>query len=118
MSKCNIIQGKCWTFLIYPESAPPDWKMIFEDKLHISGAYSVVHHDEDGITKDHVHCILEFPQNMSLNRVKQIIDDHFKGSATQPFIVYDKPRMYRYLSHLDDKSKKQYDPNLVTYYKQ
>lgn len=112
LNKNSRIQGKTWTFLIYPDSAPDDWDLIFED-LHVSGAYSMVHDpDKDG-GKPHIHAILEFGSNMGIETVKRLIEPFHSPT---PFLVYDKPRMYRYLSHLDEKDKKHYDPNDVTYF--
>lgn len=110
----NTVQGRTWTFLIYPDSAPENWKDVFADLL-ISGAYSMEHHAETEDGKAHYHCILEFPSNMTLGRVRELLKV-FSPGVTTPFLVYDKPRMYRYLSHMDDKDKDSYDPNEVTYF--
>lgn len=114
MNKNTRVQGKTWTFIIYPDSAPENWKQLFKEML-ISGAYSPEHQPESIDGKKHYHCILEFPSNMSLDRVKDLISI-FKPGVTTPFLVYDKPRMYRYLTHMDDKDKDSYDPNEVTYF--
>lgn len=113
MNNNSRVQGKTWTFIIYPDdSAPDNWRQIIEN-YHVSGAYSPIHLPESDENKKHVHVILEFGSNMSLGTVKRFIADL---NGTQPFLVYDKPRMYRYLSHMDEKNKIKYDPNEVTYF--
>ena len=39
-------RAKDWTFIVYPESAPSDWRSILADKLQVKAIISPLH-DKD-----------------------------------------------------------------------
>lgn len=109
------IQGTTWTFLVYPgKSAPVDW----EDRirlLHTDFAYSPVHDPDPDCKDKHVHVILRYPHNMGLDTIADISKNQLGG--TQPFLVFNLPKLCQYLTHMNDKwkDKQSFDPMSVTY---
>lgn len=99
-----------WTLLLYQDSAPENW----EDKLkelHIPFIVSPLHDKDlkpDGTTKKpHYHIIVRFRSKKSFKQIKEGVCDPLGGPHPQP--VFDFPMMVRYLAHLDDPEKAQYD---------
>lgn len=91
-------------FLIYEESAKPNWEQILRD-YHIPCMY--IRHDRDP-KKIHWHVILCFEGKKSLKQLQEIVDNI--GAANGHFEVVNSIRaMARYLIHLDDPDKFQYD---------
>ena len=64
--KQDKTRAKDWTFIVYPESAPEDWRSILADKLQVKAIISPLH-DKDILDdveqtpkKAHYHVILRF----------------------------------------------------------
>lgn len=99
-----------WTFLAYPESVPENWIEILKS-LHIPFIVSPLHDKDlkpDGTTKKpHYHIIVRFRSKKSFKQIKEGVCDPLGGPHPQP--VFDFPMMVRYLAHLDDPEKAQYD---------
>ena len=103
-------RSNTWTLLLYQDSAPENW----EDKLkelHIPFIVSPLHDKDlkpDGTTKKpHYHIIVRFRSKKSFKQIKEGVCDPLGGPHPQP--VFDFPMMVRYLAHLDDPEKAQYD---------
>lgn len=101
-----------WTFLVYPESAPDNWLDILKG-LHVPFILSPLH-DKDikdkttgELKKTHYHCIIKFKSKKSFTQVKNDVCDNLNGPIPQP--VVDFAMMVRYLAHLDDPEKYQYN---------
>lgn len=100
-----------WLFVVYPESAPEDW---FETlKLSFSKLYRSPLHDKDTNAdgtpkKAHYHVVAYCRNKLSFEAVKAITD-----SLHQPIPQYvknqDPTGAIRYLIHLDNPDKYQYD---------
>ena len=99
-----------WAIIAYPESLPANWKSILEETM-IPVLVSPLHCDDvnpDGeVKKEHYHILLRFSTLKSLDYVQTIADDL---NAPRPEKVDDYRGYARYLCHLDNPSKAQYDP--------
>ena len=102
-------------FIIYPESADPQWIEKLQN-LHVPGFISPMHTqevNEDGeILKDHYHVFLMFEGVKSQEQFDDI--KKLVGGVGQEN-VSSKIGYARYLCHLDEDPniKKHYDPNDV-----
>lgn len=98
-----------WTFVLYPESAPSDWRDQL-DSLHVPWVESPLHEfdvNPDGeVKKAHVHVVLQYRNKKNYEQVKSITD---QLSQPRPEPVADIRGMCRYLIHRDNPDKFQYD---------
>lgn len=101
------VRARVWTMIVYPESAPKDWKELL-DKTHIQ--WCCILHDKDvnpdGTKKKaHYHVVLIFEGKKSFNQIKELTD---KLNAPVPQKVASLKGMVRYLIHKDNPEKYQY----------
>ena len=105
----EITKKRNWTFVLYPESAPDDWR----EQLRLSGLMAAVSplHDKDvnptgEKKKAHYHVLLVYAGPTTYNAVAK-----FTASlnATVPQALESVRGMYRYFSHKDNPEKYQYD---------
>lgn len=103
------IKKRNWAFVLYPDSAPLDWK----EQLQLSGITCAISplHDKDidptgEPKKPHYHIILCFPGPTSYNVVSSITASY---NATIPKALESVRGMYRYFTHKDNPDKYQYD---------
>lgn len=109
MGKEKSIKKRNWAFVLYPESAPADW---FErlKQTGLMGAVSPLHDkdiDPDGnVKKAHYHIILVYGNTTTYNNVKALTE-----SLNQPIpqALEQIRGYYRYLTHMDNPEKVQYD---------
>ena len=99
--------------IIYEESAPADWRQTL-DNLHMEVLVSPLHDKDvnpDGeIKKAHRHVLLMFPSPRSEKQAKEIFDQ-IGGVGME---TVQTTRGYaRYLCHLDNPEKYQYDKSEV-----
>lgn len=100
--------------IVYPESAPSDWKEKLNE-YHIAALISPLHDKDinpDGeLKKPHYHVLLMFESVKDFeNQVKPIFDE-IGGVGRE---IVNSCRGYaRYLCHLDNPEKAQYDPSEV-----
>ena len=103
------IKKRNWTFVLYPESAPEDWREI----IKISGLMAAISplHDKDinptgEAKKAHYHILLVYSGPTTYNSVAK-----FTASlnATIPQALESVKGMYRYFSHKDNPEKYQYN---------
>lgn len=99
-----------WAFVIYPgESAPEDWEKKLKS-LNVPGFVSPLHTDvnpDETEKKPHRHVLLMFEGVKSFEQVKSLTD---ALNAPHPQYVQSKSGYARYLCHMDNPEKKQYDP--------
>lgn len=102
------IKKRNWTFVLYPESAPKDWR----EQLKISGLMAAISplHDKDinptgEAKKAHFHVLLVYSGPTTYNAVAK-----FTASlnATIPQALESVRGMYRYFTHKDNPEKYQY----------
>lgn len=108
------VKKRNWTFVLYPESAPIDWR----EQLKISGLMCAISplHDKDvnptGETKKaHYHVLLVYSGPTTYNAVAK-----FTASlnATIPQPLESVRGMYRYFTHKDNPEKYQYDEGEIS----
>lgn len=105
----TVFRSRNWVFVAYPESMPDNWKEILEG-LCIPCFVSPLHSEdkeEDGtLKKPHYHIMLMYHGMQTQKAVKEIAD---KLNAVLPQGVKDVRSMARYLCHMDQPSKHQYN---------
>lgn len=102
---------RSWTFVLYPESAPKDWRDKL-DELHIEWLESPLH-DRDmnangEVKKEHYHIALLFSSVKAYEQVKELTD--FLNCPI-PQRVHSIKGIVRYMAHLDNPEKAQYNIN-------
>lgn len=100
-----------WTIVVYPESAPADWR----DKLNGLQWVESPLHDKDtnpdgSMKKSHWHIMIFFEGKKSYEQIKKIADS-INGASPQ--YVQSITGMVRYLAHLDNPEKAQYDKSKI-----
>lgn len=102
-----------WTFVAYPESVLENWRDILDDE-HIQWVESPLHDKDlnaDGQPKKpHWHILLLFEGNKSFEQVKTLTE---KLNATVPQKCASAKGLVRYMAHLDNPEKVQYDRGMI-----
>ena len=100
-----------WTFVLYPESAPDDWRDYLQS-LGLQVAISPLHDKDKNptgeIKKAHYHILLCFNGPTTYNKVLSITE---KLNSTIPQRVLSCVGIIRYFTHKDNPEKYQYDEN-------
>lgn len=108
-----------WNFILYPESAPKDWRDIINE-TRIEWVESPVHDldvnpkwtedspEDEKFKKAHHHITLLFPSHKSYEQVKQLTDSL---TAPIPIPCQSVKGSIRYMVHKDNPEKYQYDWN-------
>lgn len=97
-----------WAFILYPESAPADWRETIE-KTGLKAAISPIHDRDvtkDGnLKKEHYHIIVSYNGPVTYENAKSLTD-----SLGQPIpqIVENVDGYYRYLWHDEAQNKAVY----------
>lgn len=108
------LKGRYWAFIVYPESAPDNWIDILSE-MGVVGAISPLHDQDtnpDGTEKKpHYHIVIEFDGPTTYKHVHENICETVNG--TIPKRVISLRGYYRYLTHMDNPEKAQYDQNDV-----
>lgn len=111
--KSDTGRSRNFATVVYPESASPGWDQIISDSK-IPALISPLHDldiNPDGeLKKAHYHVILMFDGVKTLDQVREFIQS-FGGVGVERIASI---RGYvRYLCHLDNPEKHQYDTSLV-----
>lgn len=107
MSEKNV-KKRNWAFVLYPESAPADWREQLQ-KTGLPCAISPLHDRDVNATGDpkkpHYHVMMFYQGPTSYNVVKRLTD-----GLKQPIpqVVEQVRGYYRYLTHMDNPEKAQY----------
>lgn len=108
MSKEKETRCRNWTCVVYPESAPDNWRTIIDD-MHIEWIESPLHDKDINATgepkKAHWHVLLLFGGVKSYEQVKKLTD---LLNAPIPQRCHNAKSMVRYLAHKDNPEKAQY----------
>ena len=109
---------RLWTIVLYPESAPENWR----DELKMRGLVFAVSplHDKDlnddleqTPKKPHYHLILAYDGPTTYSNVLRLCKD-LNCPIPKPL---DSPRgMYNYFTHKDNPEKAQYDPAKIEHH--
>lgn len=111
-----------WTVIAYPDDLPDTWQDMLDDKC-VKWICSPLHDKDlnaDGQPKKpHYHLLFMFDVVKTKEQVKAIFgelygwsDDSVIGIAT-PQTVSDRCALVRYMAHLDNPSKAQYDVSAI-----
>ena len=100
-----------WTFVLYEDSAPDNWRDILDD-MHIEWIESPWH-DKDingngEPKKKHKHILLLFQGKKSYEQIKELTD---MFNQPIPQRCHNAKAMVRYMAHLDNPEKAQYNPS-------
>lgn len=97
-----------WTFLVYPESAPANWRDLI-DEYHVPWVESPLHDKDvnaDGqVKKSHWHVLIMFD---GVKTFEQILEITEKINSPIPEKVANTKGLVRYMAHLDNPEKYQY----------
>lgn len=108
MAERNV-KKRNWAFVLYPESAPADWRDVLQ-QTGLQCAVSPLHdRDEnpDGTAKKpHYHVILCYAGPTAYNVVKALTNGRLGQTIPQP--LEQVRGYYRYLTHEDNPEKAQY----------
>jgi len=100
---------KNWNFIVYPESAPENWRDII-DEIHVEWVESPIHDrdvNSDGTAKkEHWHVTVLFPGNKSFEQVEELTK---KLNAPIPVKCQSVKGSIRYMAHMDNPEKFQYN---------
>ncbi len=104
---------RCWWYVQLVENLPVNWRDQLRE-LMIPGAFVVHDRDveltEDGIERPkrpHVHFMLEFGSPVLVKTALEVVPESFGILFAKP--VGNKVGAYRYLAHLGQEDKAQYD---------
>ena len=110
----KVVKKRNWAFVLYPESAPADWR----EQLQLTCLQCAISplHDKDVNAdktpkKAHYHVIVCYSGPTSYNVVKGLTD-----SLNQPIpqALEQVRGYYRYLTHKDNPDKYQYSESEIT----
>lgn len=105
----KIRKTRAWTLIVYPESAPEQWRSIIDEE-HIQWVESPLHDKDvnpDGeMKKAHYHVLLLFDGPTTYSNAKRVSDSLH---APAPQAVGSAKGMVRYMIHLDNPEKFQYN---------
>ena len=97
-----------WTIVVYPDSAPENWRERLDD-FHIGWVESPLHDSDYNANgepkKPHWHVVLLFNGVKTYEQVKEITDSI---NAPIPQRCHDARATVRYMAHLDNPEKAQY----------
>lgn len=97
-----------WTAVVYPDSAPENWREILDD-IHIEWVESPLHEFDVNPTgelkKPHWHVLLMFGGVKSYEQVCSVLAPL---NCPHPERCHNSKAMVRYMCHLDNPDKYQY----------
>lgn len=97
-----------WTVVVYPESAPENWRELLDD-LHIEWVESPLHEFDTNATgevkKPHWHILLLFGGVKSYEQVCEVVKPL---CCPIPERCHNAKAMVRYMAHLDNPEKFRY----------
>ncbi len=112
----NKRRTRNWGTLVYPESAPENWIDILEE-MHVPALVSPLHNmdlTKDGeLKKEHYHVMLMFEGVKTDEQVKELFSK-IGGVGVEK--INSAKAYARYLCHLDNPDKAQYNPDDVLYF--
>lgn len=109
----KIVKGRDWAFIVYPESAPGNWREIL-DETHMRWIESPLHDKDfnpDGtFKKPHWHVMLSADGPITLKAVEKIVEPL---NVPKPQKVSSGRGLVRYMVHLDNPEKYQYSKDEI-----
>lgn len=115
-SERKTIEARNFATVVYPESAPENWKQILQDlktAVFISPLHDCDCNPDGEVKKAHYHVMLMYEGKKNINTIRDLCAT-FGGVGCEK--VESKRGYARYLCHLDNPEKAQYNPDdVVTY---
>ena len=113
-------RSRNWAVIFYPEDLPDDWQGILSEQ-HFGWIEGPLHDQDtnaDGSPKKpHVHTLLMFGGVKTAEQVGKLLKESFGESETGSIIgvatpqqATDRSSVVRYMAHMDNPEKAQYDP--------
>ncbi len=106
--KSKETRSRNWTIVLYPESAPANWRSILDD-MHIEWIESPLHDMDINATgegkKAHWHILLMFGGVKAYEQVRELTEEL---NCPRPERCHNAKAMVRYMAHLDNPDKAQY----------
>ena len=115
--KPKEVKKREWTFVIYEESAPADWRDIIRQRGLVAAASPL--HDKDinadgEPKKPHWHIIVVYDGPTTYSNVLALSQGELCGTIPK---VLDSPRgMYTYFTHEDNPEKAQYEKKDIQHF--
>lgn len=113
MSTEKQIRTRNWTFVLYPESAPENWRELIDD-MHVEWVESPLHDKDINANgepkKAHIHILLLFGGVKSYEQVKELTDNLH---CPIPERCHNAKALVRYMAHLDNPEKAQYNREAI-----
>lgn len=107
------VRTRNWTIIIYPDSAPENWRDIIDEE-HIEWIESPLHDKDinpDGTPKKkHYHVLLLFG---GVKSYEQVLDFIQPLNCPIPKRVHNAKALVRYMAHLDHPDKEQYNVSKI-----
>lgn len=99
---------RSWTFLVYPESAPTDWREIIDNEF-IEWVESPLHDKDVNATgeakKPHWHVLVMYPSVKTFEQVQELTE---RLGAPIPQKCASAKALVRYMAHMDNPEKAKY----------
>lgn len=112
-TKSKESRSRTWTFVLYPESAPENWRDLL-DEHHVEWVESPLHDRDinpDGeLKKVHIHILLLFSSVKSYEQICVITD---ALNCPIPQRCHDAKSLVKYMAHLHNPEKAQYDVSQI-----
>lgn len=113
-AKSSTNRTRNYATVVYPESAPENWESILASHF-VQAFISPLHENDINPTgepkKPHYHVIIMFDSTKTMEQAREVFST-INGVGCE---VVKSIRGYaRYLCHLDNPDKAQYDPSQVT----
>jgi hypothetical protein len=94
-----------WRFLIYPDSAPDNWRKILEN-AEVDIAVSPLHQPDEENLKVHYHGLVAFDSLKSQKQVENLITKPL--NTVFPLISASARKSYEYLIHINHPDREQF----------
>lgn len=123
-------RGRNFNFIVYPDDLPDNWMELLDESrirwiegpLHDKDVFTAEdeqknpEHKAGELKKAHKHCMAMFESVKNVNQVTEFFKGVFGESDTgsivgclTPVLTADRSGSVRYMAHLDNPSKAQYD---------
>lgn len=113
MSRGDYVRTRNWSTIVYPESAPENWKEILEDfkvPAFISPLHDLDINPTGEIKKPHYHVVIMFEGVKTVEQAQELFS---KIGGVGHERVNSIRGMARYLCHLDNPDKHRYSESDV-----
>lgn len=112
--KTAEMRSRIFATVVYPESAPEDWRERLES-THVAAMVSPLHCRDTlptgELKKEHWHVLWRYAGVKSIAQAQELVT--LIGGAGAVEVVADYRGYARYLCHLDSPDKAQYDPDEI-----